>query len=51
MRFRFVAKNNGAALRLWKKLGAEVVDRLPQAFDHPSSGYRHALVMYQWLIE
>lgn len=49
MQFNFVASTNEGAVRLWKKLGFDVVGRLPKAFCHPTKGYVDALVMYKWL--
>ena len=49
MQFNFVVSSNEGAVRLWKKLGFDVVGRLPRAFRHPSRGYVDALVMYKWL--
>ena len=49
MQFNFVASSNEVAVRLWKKLGFDVVGRLPKAFNHPAMGYIDALVMYKWL--
>jgi ribosomal protein S18 acetylase RimI-like enzyme len=49
MQFNLVVATNEGAVRLWKKLGFEVVGTLPKAFDHVSSGYVDALVMYKWL--
>jgi len=49
MQFNIVASTNEGAVRLWEKLGFEVVGRLPNAFNHPSSGYVDAFVMYKWL--
>ena len=49
MQFNFVASTNEAAVRLWQKLGFEIVGRLPKAFNHPLKGYVDALVMYKWL--
>lgn len=49
MQFNFVAASNDGAIRLWLKLGFEIVGRLPNAFKHPSLGYTDALVMYKWL--
>lgn len=49
MQFNFVASSNEGAVRLWRKLGFEIVGRLPQAFNHPRQGYIDALVMYKWL--
>lgn len=50
MQFNFVASSNEGAVRLWQKLGFEIVGRLPQAFNHPTKGFVDALVMYKWLV-
>mgnify|MGYP006300006421 FL=1 len=49
MQFNFVAESNEEAVRLWQRLGFEIVGRLPKAFNHPSKGFVDALVMYKWL--
>jgi len=49
MQYNFVAASNDGAVRLWSKLGFEIVGRLPKAFNHPLKGYLDALVMYKWL--
>lgn len=49
MQFNFVAATNDGAVRLWLKLGFEIVGRLPKAFSHPVEGYVDALIMYKWL--
>lgn len=49
MQFNFVASTNVGAIRLWKKLGFDVVGQLPKSFSHPSQGFIDALVMYKWL--
>ena len=49
MQFNFVASSNEGAVRLWAKLGFDIVGRLPNAFNHPAIGYVDALVMYKWL--
>ncbi len=49
MQFNFVASSNEGAVKLWSKLGFDVVGRLPKAFEHPTLGYVDALVMYKWL--
>jgi L-amino acid N-acyltransferase YncA len=49
MQFNFVASSNEGAVRLWKKLGFEIVGSLPKAFNHPSKGFVDALLMYKWL--
>ncbi|WP_134499044.1 GNAT family N-acetyltransferase [Microvirga pakistanensis] len=49
MQFNFVVSTNERAVRLWRKLGFEIVGRLPLAFHHPVHGYVDALVMFQAL--
>ena len=49
MQFNLVASTNDRAVRLWAKLGFEIVGRLPKAFLHPSRGFVDAYVMYKWL--
>jgi ribosomal protein S18 acetylase RimI-like enzyme len=50
MQFNFVVSTNTRAVELWKKLGFEVVGRLPGAFQHPELGFVDALVMYRELV-
>ena len=47
MQFNFVVSTNDRAVRLWQKLGFEIVGRLPGAFQHPQGSYVDALVMYR----
>jgi ribosomal protein S18 acetylase RimI-like enzyme len=49
MQFNFVVASNEGAVALWKRLGFEVVGRLPRAFRHPALGMVDALVMYRAL--
>ena len=49
MQFNLVASSNKGAVRLWEKLGFDLVGQLPLAFKHPTKGYVDALVMYKWL--
>jgi len=49
MQFNFVVSTNERAIRLWLRLGFEVVGRLTDAFLHPTFGYVDALVMYRKL--
>ena len=51
MQFNFVISTNEAAVHLWKKLGFEIVGRLPEAFLHPAFGYVDAFVMFRNLQE
>lgn len=48
MQFNYVASSNSGAVRLWQKLGFEIVGRLPKAFKRPSGKYVDAFVMYKW---
>jgi ribosomal protein S18 acetylase RimI-like enzyme len=49
MQFNFVASSNESAVKLWQKLGFEIVGRIPAAFEHPEKSFVDALVMYKWL--
>jgi len=51
MQFNFVVSTNEGAVRLWRKLGFEIVGRLPGAFRHPRLGYVDAFVMYKHLVQ
>lgn len=49
MQFNFVVSTNEAAVRLWQKLGFDVVGRVPEAFRHKELGFVDALVMWKKL--
>jgi len=49
MQFNFVVKSNTVAVRLWKKLGFEVIGEIPDAFRHPRNGSTNAYIMYRKL--
>lgn len=49
MQFNFVVSTNEGAIRLWQRLGFDIVGRLPAAFQHPAKGFVDALVMFQAL--
>lgn len=49
MQFNMVVSSNSPAVKLWQKLGFEIVGTLPRAFNHPELGYVDAYVMYKWL--
>jgi ribosomal protein S18 acetylase RimI-like enzyme len=49
MQFNFVVATNERAVRLWQRLGFELVGRLPGAFRHQELGFVDALVMYKTL--
>lgn len=49
MQFNFVVASNERAVSLWKRLGFDVIGRIPEAFDHPALGPVDALVMHRRL--
>ncbi|MBR7800972.1 GNAT family N-acetyltransferase [Undibacterium fentianense] len=49
MQFNFVVSTNTEAVRLWQKMGFEIVGEIPRAFQHPRLGFVSALVMYKQL--
>ncbi|RJQ48306.1 MAG: GNAT family N-acetyltransferase [Gammaproteobacteria bacterium] len=49
MQYNLVVSTNTGAVRLWKKLGFEIVGALPEAFRHPTHGFVDAYVMYKKL--
>jgi ribosomal protein S18 acetylase RimI-like enzyme len=49
MQFNFVVATNERAVRLWRRLGFEIVGTLPGAFRHRTLGFVDALVMYKTL--
>lgn len=51
MQYNLVVSSNEGAVRLWKKLGFDIIGRIPEAFRHPTHGYVDAFVMYKRLSE
>jgi ribosomal protein S18 acetylase RimI-like enzyme len=49
MQFNLVVSTNEGAVRLWQRLGFEIVGRLPGAFNHARLGFVDAFVMYKQL--
>jgi ribosomal protein S18 acetylase RimI-like enzyme len=49
MQFNFVVKSNERAVRLWEKLGFQIISEIPDAFDHRQNGLTNAYIMYQKL--
>lgn len=47
MQFNFVVSTNDRAVRLWRRLGFQIVGRLPGAFRHPERGLVDAFVMHR----
>jgi GNAT superfamily N-acetyltransferase len=51
MQFNFVVETNETAVRLWQKMGFQILTTIPRAFRHPTKGFVGAHVMWQWLGE
>lgn len=49
IQFNLVVATNEAAVRLWQRLGFQVVGQLPEAFRHSRYGFVDALVFYKLL--
>ena len=50
MQFNFVVSTNTASIRLWKKMGFEIVGTVPKAYNHSINGLVDVHIMYQSLI-
>ena len=50
MQYNLVVSTNSRAVRLWKKLGFDVIGTIPEAFRHPEHGYVDAYIMYKRLV-
>ena len=49
MQFNIVVKSNDRAVRLWQKLGFEIVGEVPEAFNHRQLGLVNAYIMWKRL--
>lgn len=49
MQFNYVVASNHRAVRLWRRMGFDIVGRAPGAFLHPGLGFTDALVMFREL--
>ncbi len=49
MQFNSVVSTNKGALHLWKKLGFNVIGRIPKGFRHRELGYVDSIIMYKQL--
>lgn len=49
MQFNFVLASNSGAVRLWQRLGFEIIGTIPDAFRHPALGLVDAHVMHKAL--
>ena len=49
MQFNLVATSNEGAVRLWKRMGFNIVGTVPGGFRHPTAGFVDAHIMYKLL--
>ena len=49
MQFNIVVKSNDSAIRLWQKLGFEIIGEIPDAFNHLQNGLTNAYIMWRRL--
>ena len=49
MQYNLVVSSNEEAVRLWQKLGFDIIGTIPDGFKHPELGLVDAYVMYQIL--
>jgi len=49
MQFNFVVEDNDHSLRIWQKLGFEIVGRVPDAFRHAEKGLMAVYILYRKL--
>lgn len=47
MQFNLVVKSNETAVKLWTKLGFEIIGEIPEAFKHSKKGFVNAFIMYK----
>ena len=50
MQFNFVVSTNNASIRLWKKMGFNIVGTIPNAYNHQIKGKVDIFIMYKSLI-
>lgn len=49
MQFNLVVKTNERAVRLWQRIGFQIIGEIPEAFDHAEFGLVNAYILYQKL--
>lgn len=47
MQFNMVVSTNEVAVKLWQKLGFQIIGRVPEAFRHAELGFVDAVVMWK----
>ncbi len=49
MQFNMVVKSNERAVKIWKKMGFDIIGEVPDAFNHKELGYTNAYIMWKRL--
>ncbi len=49
MQFNSVVSTNEVAVKLWEKLGFQIIGTIPKAYKHAHLGLVDSYVMYKWL--
>jgi len=49
MQYNFVVSTNHIAIKLWQKLGFEIIGTIPEGFHHQEKGYVDAHIMWRKL--
>lgn len=49
MQFNIVVSTNETAVRLWQRLGFDIIGRVPEGFRHKELGYVDTLIMWKRL--
>lgn len=50
MQFNSVVSSNEVAVKLWQKLGYEIIGTAPKAYRHKTLGFVDTFIMYKWLV-
>ncbi|MBD1584623.1 GNAT family N-acetyltransferase [Pseudoalteromonas sp. S16_S37] len=50
MQFNSVVSSNEGAIRLWQKLGYNIIGTIPKAYKHPQLGYVDSHIMHKLLV-
>ena len=49
MQFNSVVSSNEVAVKLWQKLGYNIIGTIPKAYQHARLGLVDSYIMYKWL--
>jgi len=51
MQFNSVVSSNDVAVKLWQKMGFDIIGTIPNAYLHGKLGYVDSYIMYKWLAD